>query len=270
VSTFTFGIIIFDNNFYISGRNPDSMDVDLGPGVTMLYSEEFYDIYIVKYDADFDLVYGKTFECDLSYLQYGLATDSLGGIYMCGEVPDTINFTPGQQTGVFVPLGNKDLFLIKLDPAGNYVFGGIFGDTLNTRPAGIELNSNGDLWVYGSYNGTIDCDFGPSVSTLTSTQLNSKFLAKYTDPLYTSILEPAKELPVKIYGAESKVFIDFSALNKTNAQVQVLNILGQTVYQTNHSQSNKLTINLPETGGQIYFVRVVNGDKTINRKLWID
>lgn len=258
-----------EDNFYISGRNPDSMDVDLGPGSTMLYSVNFYDIYIAKYDNNFNLIYGKTFECNKSYLQNGLATDSLGGVYMCGWIPDTTDFTPGQPGGTFLTNGVRDVFLIKLDPNGNYVFGGTFGDSLNDQANGIQLNKQGDLWLYGSYNGTIDTDFGPATQPLT-TNSGGLFLAKYTDPLYTGFNELSTELPIKIYGAENKVFIDFSALAKTNAQVQVLNLMGQTVYDNKYNQSNKLTINLPETPGQIYFVRVTNGDKTIAKKLWVD
>lgn len=258
-----------DKNFYISGRNPDSMDVDLGPGVTMLYSQDYYDIYIAKYDSSFNLIYGKIFECGLSYLQTALAPDSVGGIYMCGWIPDTVvNFTPGQQQGIFESNGGRDVFLIKLDPTGNYVFGGTFGDTLSDMPNGMRLNPHGDLWLYGTYNGTIDCDFGPAENTLTGTA--GKFLAKYTDPLYTTLKEGPAQLPIKIYGAESKVFVDFSALSKTKAEVQIINVMGQTVYQTTHNQSDKLTIDVPETAGQIYFVRVTDGNKTIAKKLWVN
>jgi len=78
---------------------------------------------------------------------YGMAVDTNGNVYLCGQFAETIEFF-GQ---ILVSTGDRDVFVAKLTPAGNLEWviqgTGTGGDYAN----GIAVDPNGDVLVTGSY-----------------------------------------------------------------------------------------------------------------------
>lgn len=264
--------IAIDNNdnFYIGGLIPDNtMDIDLGAAVQTLYTQENYDIYLVKYAPNDSLIYAKSFECAGDYDIEGITVDNLGNAYIFGDMPDTADFNPGLPGGELFSMGLYDGFITSFDANGNYIMSESIGSTANDIVSGITVNNLGTVWVNGVFNGTYDFNFEQQVNNLSAGINRAGFISKYHNPLFTYINETTEDLPLKIYGADNTVVVDFTSLTKTNAQVQVLNLMGQTVFETSHTQNNKLTITLPETADGIYFVRVINQGKIAAKKLFV-
>jgi hypothetical protein len=258
-----------NDNLYILGATLDSMDIAPGAPVHMIYSPGIIlDYYIAKMDANDNVVFANVFTGTALYNGGGIKLGAQNSFFISGYFAGTLDLTPDSTGGMLISNGNNDAFVAQFDLDGNRIFSTSFGNTLPDVCFALDLDNHGNVWLGGYFYDEIDIDFGPGITNLEAPNQGG-YVAKYFDTT-VGINEVDAELPIKVYGAESKVFIDFSALSKTNAQVQVLNILGQTVYQTSHNKSNKLTIELPETGGQIYFVRVANGDKAIAKKLFVE
>ena len=54
------------------------------------------------------------------------------------------------------------------------------GQLPNSSANGLAVDAGGALHVIGTFDGTVDFDFGAGVTTLTSAQYGSAFVAKYT------------------------------------------------------------------------------------------
>jgi hypothetical protein len=78
-------IEIGDNgNLIIIGNFKDSVDIDPGTGVHMLYSNGGYDAYILKFSANGNFIWAKSFGGPENDVVKDLAVDNKGNIYLHG------------------------------------------------------------------------------------------------------------------------------------------------------------------------------------------
>ena len=82
-----------------------------------------------------------------------------------GSIAD---FDPG--TGVFnlSALSNQDVFIVKLNSAGSLVWAKHVGGTNSDNVSGISADGNGNVYIAGSFEDTVDFDPGPGTNILVS------------------------------------------------------------------------------------------------------
>jgi outer membrane protein assembly factor BamB len=105
---------------------------------------------------------------------FALAAD--GGIVFTGELGGSTNFGGGTLTSA----GSTDLFVARLDAAGEYVWASRFGNNAAQAGRALAIDNDGNILVAGSFVGTLD--FGVPTLPLTSAGLEDIFVAKL-DPL---------------------------------------------------------------------------------------
>jgi hypothetical protein len=93
------------------------------------------------------------------------ATDSIGNIFVSGNYSGMLDFGMGTITSK----GVSDLFVAKLDPDGNPLWTRSFGDlSTDIWARSIQVDpTDGGVWLFGSYMGTVDFGGGPLHSTST-------------------------------------------------------------------------------------------------------
>ena len=97
-----------------------------------------------------------------NYSPQFLSTAPDGGIFLAGNFRDTIDFDPSP--GIFnltTPPGNWDLFLQKLDSAGQLDYALAWNPTGSMIPEEIIALPDGGIVLAGYYSGTMDADPGP-------------------------------------------------------------------------------------------------------------
>lgn len=151
-----------DCNIYICGSFSDSVDFDPGPNINQLISHANTDAFLLKLDSVGNFVWvrqlgGGGINDDRSASCVVNGSD----IYWCGVFSDTAFYTAENSTmPVAVSLGiNNDVFILKLDTGGNFIWIKSIGGTNTVLVNSIALASNGDLIVMGVFSGT--CDFNP-------------------------------------------------------------------------------------------------------------
>jgi len=187
------GIAVDDNdNIIVGGYFRQSADFDPGAGTHTLISNGGYDLFLSKYDPNGNLSWAISMGGANSDEISDIAVDNSGSIYITGRFQsDFIDMDPHSTTHYILknsPGTRYDFFIAKYDANGNYLWAHAFGapdaiSNLVTSGRGIDVDKNGDIYVTGSFRGTID--FDPSVSTayLTphySPQTTEGFVAKYT------------------------------------------------------------------------------------------
>jgi len=105
---------------------------------------------------------------------YGLrsvTTDKTGNVYTTGYFYGTVDFDPGPGTFNLTAGGNPDMFISKLDAAGNFVWVRQMGGHNSLgRVWGISiaLDSSGNIYTTGTFRGIIDFDPGQCIFTLST------------------------------------------------------------------------------------------------------
>lgn len=104
--------------------------------------------------------------------------DASGSVYSVGNLYGTIDFDPGPGTFTLAPTGASDIFVLKLDVNGNFVWARSFGGTSTDYGYSIDVDAVGNVYTCGSFMGTADFDPGTGTFTLGSNGSVDGFVSK--------------------------------------------------------------------------------------------
>ena len=155
-------------NVYTTGSFLGTADFDPGAGTTNRTSAGFTDIFVSKLDSSGNSVWARTMGGTDFDSASGLAVDAAGNVYTTGFFAATADFDPGAGTANRTSAGLTDIFGSKLDSNGNYVWAWNSGGNFHDSGRAIAVDSTGNVYTTGSYQGTADFDPGINTSNLAS------------------------------------------------------------------------------------------------------
>jgi hypothetical protein len=155
-------------NIYSTGTFSGTIDFDPGPGVYNL-SGSGGDIYISKLDQNGNFLWAKAMG-SFSGAEYGqdIVLDNSNNIYVMGTFMYTVDFDPGPGTYNLTTTGAKDIFILKLDAGGNFVWANKMGGPSDDYGLSLAIDDLGHVNSVGRFNGTGDFDPGAGTFNLTS------------------------------------------------------------------------------------------------------
>ncbi len=168
------------NNVYVSGRHNSTVDFDPGPGVynlTPTTGESFGFLASYTPNGDFrwarslpGYLYGSEEEDEISY-------DPNGYILISDRFINTMDFDPGPGSFVMTPTSTSDMYILKLDLNGDFIWAKQIEGAVQQVPS-IKVHSSGNIFATGYYSGTIDLDPGPAVQSETALGFWDGFVIK--------------------------------------------------------------------------------------------
>ena len=172
--------IALDNsgNIYATGFFSDTVDFDPGPGVFNLTSVGITDIFICKLDASGNYLWAKSVGGTDYDFGISIKTDDSGNVYTTGNFLDTVDFDPGAATYSITSMGTYDIFILKLDSSGNYIWVKTFGGQEPQSVSSIDVDASGNVYTTGYFYTSADFDPGPNVFYLISEGENDVFVSK--------------------------------------------------------------------------------------------
>lgn len=171
--------IAVDNfdNVYTVGYLFGIGDFDPGPSTYYLTSSGYSDIFISKLNSLGNFIWAKQFGDTLNDDAKSITVDLSGHVLTAGSFYGTIDFDPGISTNYMSSVGQSDVFILKLDSTGNFIWAKQFGDTLNDYIQSIIADTLENVLISGSFYGTIDFDPGIGIYNLVSSSADA-FITK--------------------------------------------------------------------------------------------
>ncbi len=162
-------------NVYTIGTFYNTADFDPGPGTFNLTSVRQEDIFISKLDSSGNFVWAISLGGSSIEFGYGIAVDPSGNIYTTGVFNAPLDFDPGPGT---FNLTSSGMFISKLDSNGGFVWAKGLGATPAETGESITVDSSGNVYTTGNFNGTQDFDPGPDTFKLISSGDPDVFISK--------------------------------------------------------------------------------------------
>ena len=138
--------------------------------------------FLTKYNANGSYGYTKIFDTtNGGAAGTGVATDASGNIYMAGYFTGAVIFDgAGGSDSQTAAGGNNSAFLTKYNANGSYAYTKSF-DTTNgsATGAGVAADASGNVYITGSFGGTIVFDGVGGSDSQTNAGSDTAFLTKY-------------------------------------------------------------------------------------------
>lgn len=109
---------------------------------------------------------------------FSIDVDASGNIYTTGYFIGTTDFDPGIGIVNLTPVGYNDIFISKLNSSGNFVWVKQMGGTSYEDGRSIKVDASGNVFITGSFNGTVDFNPGLGIFNLTSSGNDDIFITK--------------------------------------------------------------------------------------------
>lgn len=146
-------------------RNP----IDFGGGALPIADGN--EGFVAKFDTNGTHIWSRAYVGTNSQDVRGVAVDTANNVLLTGSFQSTVDFGGG----AFSSAGSSDIFLVKLDPAGNHIWSRAFGSTAPDQGEAVAADSTGAVLLTGTFQGTLN--FGVP---LTSAGATDVFAAKFT------------------------------------------------------------------------------------------
>jgi len=162
-----------DNSVWIGGGFEDSLDVQPTAGNQWLVSfDPHEDAMVARYTSDGGLLWAVSAGGSGEDYVNDIAVDGDGNVIAIGYFQGTVDFDPGpNQTNVSAG-GADAMFLWKLDPNGALVWVRVWNGTSSELGTAVAAGNASDLWIGGSYFGSLDLDPGNGITSVTAPGFN--------------------------------------------------------------------------------------------------
>jgi hypothetical protein len=168
-------------NTYVTGEFSGTADFDPGVGTANLTSAGGADVFVVKLNSSGGYVWANQFSGTGFGAGRSVAVDSSGNTFVTGFFEGTADFNPGVGTANLASSGSQDVFVVKLNSSGGYVWAKRFGGTDTDLGLSVAVDSSGNTFVAGYFLGEANFDPGSlSNANLTSSGSQDVFVVKLT------------------------------------------------------------------------------------------
>lgn len=156
-------------NAYVTGLFNSTATFNGGTGTASLTSAGGEDVFVWKLDTNGNTVWARQGGGDDEDEGTSIAVDSSGNAVITGYFNDTATFAAGSGSARLESAGSEDIFVWRLDAAGNTLWARGAGDRFRDKGFGVALDSSSNAVVTGSFAGTATFAAGTGMASLSST-----------------------------------------------------------------------------------------------------
>jgi uncharacterized membrane protein YqhA len=249
-------IYVDDSGFiYTTGSFTDKVDFDWVINNFFLTSNGGYDIFLQKMDNNGNFLWAKSMGGANRDIGNSLQIDDLGNVFITGLFEEKVDFDPNGNVFELNAVGLQDIFIQKLDSNGNLIWAINMGGKSYDRGIDLVIDNKENVYTTGTFREIVDFDPGAGSQFISSNGIYDIFIQKISDK-YVGIesIQPSK---INLYPNPTTGLINIQLPEGSiNAQLQILDITGKTVYQREIDQQN-IRINLSYLPNGIYHISMV-------------
>lgn len=179
----THGAITADNNknVFLTGSF-QGINIDFNPNDSnsfLMGASGASDIFLEKVDSNGKFIWVKKFGNFYGETPQAIATDSEGNIYLIGYYYDQVNFNGTNPNGIITSInGGSDIFILKLDNNGNFVWVKTIGGPELERVNSFVIDLNDNLYLTGSFEDSVNFSTNAVSNYITSKGSTDYFIQK--------------------------------------------------------------------------------------------
>ena len=169
-----------NGNVYTTGGFQNSVDFDPGTGTYFLSaaSAGYNDIFILKLDSGGNFLWAKKVGSTNNDYGASIIIDNNGNSYITGGFQNAVDFDPNFGIYTLTSVGLRDVFILKMDSVGNFLWAKNIGGPDYDSGKKIKVDSKKNVFVIGEYRNTVDFDPDSGTFNLISDGGSDIFISK--------------------------------------------------------------------------------------------
>lgn len=202
-------------NLCVTGTFSNTATFDSGSDPVTLVTSGSQHPFICKYDPDGNLLWVKNFGGQSAFVSWALAIDGSDNIYNTGHFSTTADFDPGDEIFNLTSTGGPDIYLLKMDTNGNFVWAKQMGGSDEISGASpitdwgysLAIDTENHVLLAGHFKGSAALDPNSSNATHVSEGSTDAFVCKideagnlmWANQYGSTSVEEGRSLAVDIY-----------------------------------------------------------------------
>jgi hypothetical protein len=159
-----------DNQPIITGYFIGAVDFNPNGSPLLFNAEGYNDVFVSKFSSNGNMLWSKHFNGSGSAFSKGVACDADNNVYFTGYFTESMDCNPGMNSNIITSNGLNDVYLVKLNEDGDFIWAKSYGAWSEDRAFAIEFTTDNRFYVAGYYRG--DVDFDPNDDELTISSAN--------------------------------------------------------------------------------------------------
>ncbi|MEZ4818257.1 MAG: T9SS type A sorting domain-containing protein [Flavobacteriaceae bacterium] len=257
-----------ENFLLLSGSFSEIMDFDPSP-TNFEVNAENIDAFIIKLDNNGSFEWIYTFYSTNTTLPnevWSLAVDSQNNIYSTGKFLDTVDFNSSPtEEFLLTSSGEKDIFLLKLEPNGNFTHASKIGGAARDVGTSIFVNQQDYVFLSGTFRESADLQFGNEVTNFTSLGVTDCFITKFPSTILSGGNFSLNNVIIYPTPVENYIFINLGKL-KDNVKVTIYDSLSRIVFVDGFTKTSEIIIN-PNLQTGIYLIEIISNQENFLKKI---
>lgn len=165
-------------NVHVTGVVFGTIDFDPGPGVDTLTTNGDKS-FVLKLSNTGNYLWAKIFGGPSGGgCAFDVAVDAAGNVYTTGDFSGTADFDPNAGISNITAASAADVFISKLNAAGNFVWAKSIAQSFTFGGGNIDLDDLGNIYVTGQFTAITDFDPGAGTYTMAPNNSTAGFVLK--------------------------------------------------------------------------------------------
>ncbi len=150
-----------EGNIYATGSFNGLANFHMKSGIITLSAFGGSGVFALKMDAAGNAIWAKQLGGNTAQDGTEVRVDVAGNVYLTGWFYNIVDFNPGKDTFNLESKGNNDVYIVKLDANGDFIWAKSIGGPYNDIGSSIALDRLGNVYTIGYFNGVTPVDFDP-------------------------------------------------------------------------------------------------------------
>ncbi len=160
-----FAFKINQNEIYATGCFTGTSDFNPGASVNNITANgsSWWDAFLLKLDLNGNYLWAQNYGGTVIDCGRDISFDSNNNIYLIGYFSSTADFDFSSAANNLTANGGADVFILKLDSNGNFIWVNKIGGSANDDFFNIEIDSQNNIYFGGGYYASSSIDMDPGV-----------------------------------------------------------------------------------------------------------
>ncbi|MEZ4721876.1 MAG: SBBP repeat-containing protein [Flavobacteriales bacterium] len=177
-----FGLSIDARNgqVLVAGTYQNTVDFDPGAGTANLTSAGGSDAFVLKLDTSGTFTWVKAVGGTSDDFGNSVVINDLGDVFLGGDFQGTADLNPSATTLNIASLGDRDVFILKLNSSGTFQWVKTAGGSGEDRAINIAVDTSEYVYIGGHFSNTVDFDPSAGMLSLNSLGATDSYIWKLT------------------------------------------------------------------------------------------